>query len=358
MIFLKPGPLGVPNDRRSIFWFVKTAYFFSLIFFGMVATEFVWASTEDSLHRLVTPRAFCSLALQKFRMAVAAIQGQSRNLNPSVFEKASNPPLRFNFSEFIQVHVPPFVKPLMDFAPPFIHAHYFHQEILKNNPKNSEDYFQIGLRLVAPQLIFDASDLDKLPEPPFTIIANHPTGVPDGLVLAEILRRKQLLDFKIFVAYFLKETFDQIPYLKSHFEYLDRTDHPQRDNRNHAAFKNFVKDRKKGMIHILFPAGSIAGAQGERSWSPSTASIAEASPNIVPVYLEAKNPDLYYQFDRLHPTLRRSLYFWVAMKQTGRPFRVRIGTPIAGSEIKVWAGTKPEKTERLRDIVMSLVHRP
>lgn len=75
-------------------------------------------------------------------------------------------------------------------------------EILKNNfHKKNFEFVRGILHTFRIRFDFDENDLNKIPkEGPFIIIANHPMGLIDGLLMLHLIGQKRP-DFKIFGNY-------------------------------------------------------------------------------------------------------------------------------------------------------------
>ncbi|WP_265499472.1 1-acyl-sn-glycerol-3-phosphate acyltransferase [Paracoccus beibuensis] len=195
--------------------------------------------------------------------------------------------------------------------------------------------------------------LEHLPATgPALIVANHPTGIADGIFLNAVV--SHLRD-----DLFIYANHDMIRVLPQMVEVIAPVEW-RVEKRSHAktrATMDYTRDALgAGRIGLIFPSGRLAKRRGltlhERPWMASAAMIARKfDVPIIPLRIRARNSALFYLFDRIHPTLRDVTLFNEVLNKTSQPYRVTIGEPIAPS-------TLPRSSEDaiavLRDHVLSL----
>ena len=166
------------------------------------------------------------------------------------------------------------------------------------------------------------------------IVANHPTGIADGIMLYHLLSsiRPDL--------YFYANT-DIIRVVPQ----LERMIAPvewRPEKRTHAKTRETMAFTRKAMeeerLGIIFPAGRLAKRRGlrlfERPWMASAAMIARKfRVPVIPVNIRARNSALFYLFDTIHPSLRDITLFHETLNKSRQPFRVAVGEPISPSAL-------------------------
>jgi putative hemolysin len=177
----------------------------------------------------------------------------------------------------------------------------------------------------------EVSGLENVPRSgPAMIVANHPTGIADGIVLYGALaqRRPDLFIFAnadaIRVLPPLGELIAPVewrPEKRSHKQNRETMDYAR------AAFA-------EGRLAVLFPSGRLAKRTwwwlNERPWMASGAMMARKfNLPVIPLHITARNSALFYLFDRIHPTLRDITLFHEVLNKNRQRYRLKIGTPIA-----------------------------
>lgn len=211
------------------------------------------------------------------------------------------------------------------------------------------------MRHVAGLLCRDvkATGLENIPRNgPALIVANHPTGIADGIVLHHLLEsfRPDL---------FVYANSDILRVLPQ-FESLIVPVEWRTEKRSHAKTRETMVHTKRalddGKLGIIFPAGRLAKRRGlrlhERPWMASAAMIARKFDlPVIPVNIRSRNSVLFYLFDLIHPSLRDITLFHETLNKDRQPYRVTIGEPISPSALP----TKSEEgIELLRKSTLAL----
>ncbi len=187
---------------------------------------------------------------------------------------------------------------------------------------------------------------------PALIVANHPTGIADGIFLNAII--SQLRD-----DLFIYANHDMIRVLPQMFEMIAPVEW-RIEKRSHAktrATMDYTRDALgAGRIGLIFPSGRLAKRRGltlhERPWMASAAMIARKfDVPVIPLRIRARNSALFYLFDRIHPTLRDVTLFNEVLNKTRQSYRVTIGAPIAATHLP---RSSEDAIELLREAVLSL----
>lgn len=181
----------------------------------------------------------------------------------------------------------------------------------------------------------EVSGLDNLPRRgPAMIVANHPTGIADGIILNTVISRIRTDAFYYANSDILR-VLPQMEDLICPVEWrLDRRTHAK--TRETMAYTRKAVDA--GRIGVIFPSGRLAKRRGlrlfERPWMASAAMIARKfGLPVIPVNIRARNSALFYLFDFIHPTLRDITLFHETLNKHRQPFRITVGEPISASAL-------------------------
>lgn len=165
---------------------------------------------------------------------------------------------------------------------------------------------------------------------PALVVANHPTGIADGIILSHVLGRLRGDAFfyaNSDILRVLPQMHDVIAPVEWRIE-----------KRSHARTRETLAYTRQAMeagrLGVIFPSGRLAKRRGlslhERPWMASAAMIARKfNVPIIPVNIRARNSALFYFFDLIHPTLRDITLFHETLNKHRQPFRITIGEPIS-----------------------------
>ena len=179
------------------------------------------------------------------------------------------------------------------------------------------------------------SGLHNLPRHgPALIVANHPTGIADGIMLHHALYPLRP-DMFIYANSDILRIMPQFDSLIAPVEW-------QIDKRTRAKTRETMEYTRaaisEGRIGVIFPSGRLARRRGlnlyERDWMASAAMIARKFDlPVIPVNIRARNSALFYMFDLIHPTLRDITLFHETLNKSRQPFDITVGEPISPSAL-------------------------
>ena len=164
---------------------------------------------------------------------------------------------------------------------------------------------------------------------PAMVIANHPTGIADGIVLFGALAQRRP-DLFIFANADAIRVLPSLGDLIAPVEWRpERRTHKQNRETMDYARTAFAA----GRLAVLFPSGRLAKRTwwwlNERPWMASGAMMARKfNLPVIPLHVTARNSALFYLFDRIHPTLRDITLFHEVLNKTRQRYRLTIGKPI------------------------------
>lgn len=178
------------------------------------------------------------------------------------------------------------------------------------------------------QVEYDTERLMRLPRSgPVVVVANHPFGVIDGIVLGWLVEQVRS-DFKILVNSVLARAEEARPYLLP-IDFAP-TELAKRINlKSRADARAWLE---QGRVVVVFPGGTVStaitplGRAYDPEWKPFTARlIARSRAKVLPVYFAGQNSRAFQVASLLHPTLRTALFFHEARNKMTRRLPVRIG---------------------------------
>ena len=202
------------------------------------------------------------------------------------------------------------------------------------------DFWEVMVERYGLSLDIIGGSLDAIPRTgPLVMIANHPYGILDGLMMGHILSRTRG-DFRILAHKVFRKAED-----------LERVILPISFDETREAVALNVATRKTALDYLgqgggigIFPGGTVSTAAKPLSrpldpgWRGFTARmIAKSAAMVVPVYFDGHNSRLFQIASHLHYTLRMSLLIKEFKARVDSPVRVVIGAPIRRTELAPYA---------------------
>ncbi|MFT5159884.1 MAG: putative hemolysin, partial [Paracoccaceae bacterium] len=196
-----------------------------------------------------------------------------------------------------------------------------------------------ALELLDITLICDDEAISRIPATgPVVLVANHPFGFIDGLILANLVCKVRS-DLKILTRAF----FAGVPEIKDNMVAVAFPHDEDAIKKNIAVRKEVMDHLADGGVVILFPAGRVATARKffgpavEHDWNPFTSKmILKSKARIVPVYFPGQNSQWYQFAQRFSATLRQSLMMFEIKRGIGSTQKPIIGNPIERDDIDPW----------------------
>ncbi|MDU8911128.1 lysophospholipid acyltransferase family protein [Aestuariicoccus sp. MJ-SS9] len=169
---------------------------------------------------------------------------------------------------------------------------------------------------------------------PALIVANHPTGIADGIILHHLIAPLRP-DAYYFANHDICRVLPQMERMIAPVEWRAEKRSHGKTRATMAYTRQAVKD---GRLGVIFPSGRLAKRRGlslhERPWMASAAMIARKFDlPVIPVNIRARNSALFYLFDLIHPTLRDITLFHETLNKDRQPYRITIGEPISAAAL-------------------------
>jgi putative hemolysin len=200
-----------------------------------------------------------------------------------------------------------------------------------------ESFFATALRLLRISVDVDRAFLDLCPQDgPVVFIANHPYGVLDGISLAWLSTLVRP-DTKVLA----NSVLCQIPEARDNLLPVDFAGSRGARETNVRSRLTAQSWLRGGHAIGIFPGGGVStserphkGPAVELPWAPFTAKLIRASRAVViPVFFVGQNSRLFQLASHISDTLRLSLVFRETARRMGTALTMRVGKPIAFSEI-------------------------
>ncbi len=216
----------------------------------------------------------------------------------------------------------------------------------------SQALTHMGIELRTPD-----EQIANIPEKgPVIIVANHPHGLVDGMILAELIGRVRT-DYRILTRSLLTGV-SEIE------DFMIPVPFPHEED----AREQSLEMRRRAMDHlsaggvvVLFPSGVVAssdtwfGPAIEQQWNPFTAKMIQRSgATVIPIHFPGQNSRAYQIANRISSTLRQGLLIHEVMHACGKPQKPVVGKPIDQATIKEWSSNPRGFVAWLREHTMLL----
>jgi putative hemolysin len=187
---------------------------------------------------------------------------------------------------------------------------------------------------------YEVSDEDRKKIPasgPVIIVANHPFGAAEGVVLGDLLTRVRP-DARLMGNHLLH----RVPELRPWIIPVDPFGGAGAVRNNVGPLKTCLRWLKEGGALGVFPAGAVSHLHVREKrvidppWHASIAALARRSgATVVPVFFEGRNSVLFQLAGLVHARLRTALIPSELLKRSASRVAVRIGRPISPDKLAV-----------------------
>lgn len=228
----------------------------------------------------------------------------------------------------------------------------------RGGPYDGPGFWRAALDVLGIDIRTPQAELNHIPKDgPTILVANHPHGMVDGMVMAEMISRRRL-DYKILTRSLLTNI-DTVA-----GQYLIPVPFPHHPD----AQEKMVEMRRAAMAHLaegglvaLFPSGVVATSDSmfgpviEKEWNVFTAKmIRKSGATVVPCFFPGSNSRMYQMAHQISATLRQSLLIHEIVRSRNTPFSPVVGAPLSPSDIDERIGQPRQFMAWLREQTLAL----
>ncbi len=187
---------------------------------------------------------------------------------------------------------------------------------------------------------YSENDLAGVPKTgPVVVVANHPFGGIEGVVLLSLLKRVRP-DVRVMANYLLRV----IPEMREDFIFVDPFGSSGSAKANLKPIKECMAWLKQAGLLVVFPAGEVssydrrANRVRDKAWSASIAAIIrKTEATAVPLFFAGRNSTAFNAAGVLHARFRTLLLVRELINKRGRRLLVRIGSPLPWKHLEAVA---------------------
>jgi putative hemolysin len=219
-------------------------------------------------------------------------------------------------------------------------------------------FWRSALDVMGIDLVTPSEQLDRIPKTgPVVIVANHPHGMVDGMIMADLVGRARP-DYRILTRAFLTDIDEDAA------KFLIPVPFPHEED----AQAKMVEMRRQTMAHLaeggvvaLFPSGVVAssntmfGPMIEDEWNLFTAKMIRMSgARVVPLFFPGANSRWYQMANQISPTLRQSLLIHEIVNACGKPQSPIVGEPFDADEVQERLKNPRDCMAWMREVTLGL----
>ena len=168
------------------------------------------------------------------------------------------------------------------------------------------------------------------------VVANHPLGCVEGVILAELLLMVRD-DIQILANQYLKT----VPELDQLFIGVDVFEGKQATKSNMKALRSANKHLANGGLLLVFPAGEVSHLVDskqqrleDKEWSRSVSTlIRKNKATTVPVFINGQNSKRFYMAGKIHPLLRTLMLGRELLNKKAQSIELSFGQAIKFKEL-------------------------
>ncbi len=211
----------------------------------------------------------------------------------------------------------------------------------------------MGIDFQTPQ-----EQIDRIPaEGPVVVVANHPHGLVDGMILAELIGRRRP-DYRILT----RELLTGIDEVASSYLIPVPFPHEEDAQRKSVEMRAAAMDYlKQGGVVSVFPSGVVASSKSmmgpviEADWNVFTAQLIRRSgATVVPIRFMGQNSRWYQMANQISATLRQGLLLHEIVHSCNRPQKPIVGAPLSAAQMERLSSDPRGFIAWLRDYTLGL----
>ncbi len=211
------------------------------------------------------------------------------------------------------------------------------REFERRGAPRGQEFWRACLDVMGIELTTPPEQLDRIPkEGPVIVVANHPHGMVDGMIFADLIGRVRP-DYRILTRSLLTAIDDVAGSYMIPVPFPHDKDAQRKGVEMRAKAMEHLKD---GGVVALFPSGVVAhsetwwGPAVEAEWNVFTAKmIRRSGAQVVPMRFPGANSRAYQIANRISPILRQGLLLHEIVYSLNKPQGPIVGHPLSAETI-------------------------
>lgn len=214
------------------------------------------------------------------------------------------------------------------------------------------DFIDALLAALEVDIRASAEELARIPKTgPVVVVANHPFGGLEGLVLA-----KMLLTVRPDAKIMANSLLGRVPELRDLLVCVNPFGGPAATSGNARPLRECLTVLKGGGLLGIFPAGAVSHPRlvngridvADPAWSATVARLVRATQaTVVPIRFAGRNSRLFQALGLVHPALRTLMLPREFVNKRGATVEVRIGGPVPFERLDRMAGNGTDPDARI-----------
>ncbi|WP_281973488.1 lysophospholipid acyltransferase family protein [Ruegeria faecimaris] len=209
----------------------------------------------------------------------------------------------------------------------------------QNEQFRGQRFWAGALNIMGIDLTTPEEQIARIPKTgPVVVVANHPHGMVDGMILAELIGRVRS-DYRILTRSVLTgldeaATSFMIPVPFPH--------DPEAQAKMLEMRGNAMEHLKNGGVVALFPSGVVMSSDDwfgpviEREWNVFTAKmIRRSGAQVLPIFFPGRNSRAYQIANKFSAILRQGLLLHEIVRSCNKPQSPVIGEPISDEDMQL-----------------------
>ena len=211
--------------------------------------------------------------------------------------------------------------------------------IYQTELRGTVDFWDAAMRLMRLSVDYDPRKLGALPRTgPLVIVANHPFGLIDGLLIGHLANRVRR-DFKVLTN---SRLYPPDAEIRNYILPIDFDPTPAAQATNLESRAIARAHIKSGGCIIVFPAGGVATTPSffarkavDFEWRPFTARLVhEAKADVVPIFFPGQNSRMFQIASHIGMTARMAYLLHEVANKIGESFSATIGDVLPYEALK------------------------
>ncbi|MDR3044545.1 MAG: lysophospholipid acyltransferase family protein [Desulfovibrio sp.] len=198
------------------------------------------------------------------------------------------------------------------------------------------DFARLALDVLGVSVRAEAEGFEGVPATgPLIMVANHPFGALEGLVLA-----KALLPVRPDLRFLANYMLAAVPELRELIFSVDPFGGDGAQRRNMAGLRQAIRHVAEGGALVVFPSGTVSHLQPSRreitdpTWQSTVGRLVRRTgADALPLYFHGRNSMLFNLMGLLHPVARTALLPKELLRKRNTTVTLSVGRPVAAATL-------------------------